>query len=302
MNDDDLTELILRASAYLDGELDAAETARVEADPAVMAGVAQLRALQADVRFVDPPTSAARESAMAAALAEFDALHAPAARLEAVPPTRVVPYRPRPAYTRWLSVAAAVVGVGVLGVVITNASGGGDDDEAGSAVFDASSATIEPGNSRIAEATAEASFAEESAAEAASTAGGDAALSAPAGTPAPEVLASGSAEDTAAADESAPATTAAASAFPPFDPERPIADELELAAVGTELLAREAAGTLGATPETRCDLDPFDELSFGRYQTGGDVREVLVAVDRTTLQTAAYDADTCELVASSPAP
>mgnify|MGYP003476960881 CR=1 FL=1 len=61
-------------------------------------------------------------------------------------------------------------------------------------------------------------------------------------------------------------------------------------------------GTLGATPETRCELDPFDELSFGRYQVGDDVRDVLVAVDRTTLQTAAYDADTCELVALSPAP
>ena len=61
VNDDDLSELILRASAYLDGELDAAETDRAEADPAVMAEVEQLRALQADVRRRSPTTVATRD-------------------------------------------------------------------------------------------------------------------------------------------------------------------------------------------------------------------------------------------------
>lgn len=311
MNDDDLTELILRASAYLDGELDADEMARAETDPAVMAEVEQLRALQADVRFVDPPTDAARESAIAAALAEFDALHAPAARPAGSPSPTVVPFRPRPANTRWLTAAAAVVVVGLLGVVVASGLGGGDD-ESESAGLDASATTFDSGSSRVAEATAESAFEESAAADAAAE-GGDAAIeAAPFATEAPQVFASteesgaeygeASGEASASAVEPAPATTSIAPQFPPFDAERPIGSELELGAAGTELLAREAAGTLGATPETRCVLDPYDELSFGRYQVGDDVRDVLVAVDRTTSQTAAFDADTCELVALSPAP
>ena len=300
MNDDDLTELILRASAYLDGELDAAEIVRAEADPAVMAEVEQLRALQADVRFVDPPSDAARESAIAAALAEFDALHATAVRPIGRPSPSAVPFRPRPAYTRWLTAAAAVVVVGLLGMVVANGLGGGDD-ESESAALDASATTFDSSSRVVAEATAESAFVEESAAADAATAGSDVAIeAATAGTEAAEVFAS--AEESASAAEFTPATTSTASPFPPFDAERPIGSELELGAAGTELLAREAAGTLGATPETRCELDPYDELSFGRYQVGDDVRDVLVAVDRTTLQTAAYDADTCEIVALSPAP
>ena len=63
MNDDDTTDALLRASAYLDGELDPAETALAEADPAVMAEVEQLRGLQDELRQVDAPSATARDAA-----------------------------------------------------------------------------------------------------------------------------------------------------------------------------------------------------------------------------------------------
>jgi hypothetical protein len=187
--------------------------------------------------------------------------------------------------------------VGVLGVVIANGAGGGDDDEAGDAALDATAATFDAQRNRTVEATAESAFAEDAA---------TAEESAPAAelfseSPATTAAAASASEEAADAGGEAGSTMAPA-ASPTFDAERPIVDEFELGAAGADLLAREAAGTLGATPETRCDLDPYDELSFGQYQLDGDVRDVVIAVDRTSFRTAAYDADTCELVAESPAP
>ena len=53
-------EQYLLASAYLDGELTDDERRLAEADPAVMAEVEQLRALQAEIADVEPPTAAAQ--------------------------------------------------------------------------------------------------------------------------------------------------------------------------------------------------------------------------------------------------
>jgi len=67
---DDLDEL---ASAYLDGETTPEETARVEADPLLVERVEELRLIsEAAATPVTPPPEAARESAIAAALAAFD--------------------------------------------------------------------------------------------------------------------------------------------------------------------------------------------------------------------------------------
>ena len=302
MNDDDLSELILRASAYLDGELDADEVARAEADPAVMTEVGRLSALQAQIRNVTPAAADARESAVAAALAEFDAVHAPAARpAPAAQPARVVPFRPRPSYTRWLTAAAAVVAVGVLGVVIVNGAGG-DDDEAGTAALDQTASSIDAEFARTAEATAESAFAEGSA-NAEAAAPSFAATAAPAADVFAENAEDSAAEDLAAEDlaaDEAPATTvAAASSTQPFDPGRPILDELELAAVGAELVRQREQGVLPPTPNTECVLAPFEELSLGTYQAADGAREVLIAVDPETQQTAAFDIDTCERVAAS---
>lgn len=305
MNDDDLSELILRANAYLDGELDATEMARAEADPAVMAEVAALRGLQDAVREVEAATHTVRESAIAAALAEFDALNAahvpvPPADDEPLhlhlPHAPVVPFRPRPAYARWLTAAAAVVAVGLLGVVVVNGVGGGDDEEAGVASRLETAATDAGGSLAV---TAEGGVGEESA-TAEESAEAAAAELAPA---APAEAADAAEEATAmAAEESGDVIIATAPAFLPFDPERPITSVDELAAVGAELLAGEEAGTVARNVETRCELTPFEPYQPGRYDDGGGVREVVIAIDPVARQTGAFDADSCTLVAVTPLP
>ena len=72
MNDD----LTLLASAYLDGEATPDERARVEADPALLDEVERLRDARAtllDARWFERPGDDAREAAIAAALAAWDA-------------------------------------------------------------------------------------------------------------------------------------------------------------------------------------------------------------------------------------
>ena len=74
MSDDPTSDSLSRASAYLDGELDAPEITAVEADAEVMAEVVRLRSLQHQIRDVAAPSPYGRDMAVAAALAEFDTL------------------------------------------------------------------------------------------------------------------------------------------------------------------------------------------------------------------------------------
>jgi hypothetical protein len=305
VNDDDISELILLANAYLDGELDAAAVARAEADPAVMAEVAALRELQDGIRDVEPAGDDVRGSAIAAALDEFDALqaaHVPVPPADPAP-ARVAPFRPRPSYARWLAVAAGVVGVGLLGAVVVNGTRGGDDEQSAQV---AESDAAASGEETARTAAAEAFEAEE-------TATAESAESAPtalAATEAPATVVTATGDATAAeesaadvADTTAPAVVAQVA---PFDPERPITSPDELAVIGSQLLAAEAAGTGPRTVETRCDLSPFAPYERGLYDADGDGAaapiDVVVAIDLATLQTGAFDADTCVLVAVSPLP
>jgi negative regulator of sigma E activity len=314
MNDDQY----LLASAYLDGELDAAERAAAASDPEVMAEVDRLRALQADVRFVEPPSDAVRESAITAALDEFDALFTAATRtLETQPlpasPARVVEFRPRPAYARWLGAAAAVVAIGFVGVVVARSAGGGDDDDAGAADLQAldDAAGSDADSARIAEAPA----AESSFSDAADNSVMSTAYAATDATGADSSATASAAENATATTELADATAApsgdaplptiaAAGTAPPFDPAVPIADEQALGLVGRELLDREAKGTLGATPDTVCGagegMPPI--LDEGLYQTTAGPVPVMIAVDHVTRETTAFDRDSCEVVATAIAP
>ncbi|MEO6570493.1 MAG: hypothetical protein ABIO83_03000, partial [Ilumatobacteraceae bacterium] len=99
MNDDQF----LLANAYHDGELTAAERALAEADPAVMAGVDELRALAVELRDVEPPATVVRDAAVTAAMAEFHRIRTPAAGPVT---TATVASRRRPSMSRWLAVAA----------------------------------------------------------------------------------------------------------------------------------------------------------------------------------------------------
>jgi hypothetical protein len=70
MNDDS----IFLASAYLDGDVSAAERATVDSDPAMLELVAQLRQVRAMVADVGTPSISMREAHLAAALGAWDRL------------------------------------------------------------------------------------------------------------------------------------------------------------------------------------------------------------------------------------
>jgi hypothetical protein len=129
MNDD----LFLLASAYLDGELSADERAHVESEPELLELVDRLRAVASDIAAVDPPATARRDAAVHAALAAFDEMAAAEAPARTDAPDRsVVPMPvPRPVAARWLSVAAAVLVIGVLGTVAISALSGRTSDDTG---------------------------------------------------------------------------------------------------------------------------------------------------------------------------
>lgn len=312
MNDDDISELILRASAYLDGELSADEMARAEADPAVMAEVEAMRGLQEQLADVDPPADDTRERAIAAALDEFDLLHAAgaaAADPTPAPSPNVVPFRPRPAYTRWLTAAAAVVGIGVLGAVIAGGQGGDDEQADGGAATAAASATAEE-SARMEEAPLESDAAQEIAA-AEATAADESPM---------EIMETAVAESaTATASEPAegggepiattePTTTTTATTIPVIEPPVStvtpptvpddlgdiVVDSDNLLEVGQELLDQYNAGELPPTPETACDFGSFVALSWAQFDVDGTLRPAIIAGHPEVREVGAFDPDTCQ--------
>jgi len=155
------------ASAYLDGELDAAQRAAVEADPALLARVDELAAARAAVAgpvAVAPPDVQA--AALAAALDVHDQLWA--ARPVPVPETqgwwqRFTARRLGPVLAG--AALVAVAALGVVAVVDDNGSNGGSTDFAASApeTTAAPAATAAAGAVPAAEATAPAALATEAA-------------------------------------------------------------------------------------------------------------------------------------------
>jgi len=280
MNDQPTPDALSRASAYLDGELDAAEFAAAEADLAVMAEVAQLRSLQEAVRAVVEPTSSVRDGAIAAALAEYDRKRHPAP---------VIRSRPRPAYTRWLAVAAAVAGLAALGAVITTNARGGDSDSAS-----------EQTSAQLAAAGSDSALATRAAPAPAATSGSaesQAAL-APAQTAAAAATTFSAEQDAA---QEAPATTAAtAGGAAPFDPDSPIPNEVELGRVGRQLLSEVVEGSRASMTGTPCDgsIPGVVLLSNAVLIVDGVARPVLVVADRNNDHTFALDPDTCVIVAT----
>ncbi|HQZ34536.1 MAG TPA: zf-HC2 domain-containing protein [Ilumatobacteraceae bacterium] len=122
------------ASAYLDGVASPAERARVEASAELMALVASFAVVRARIADVAPVAPDTRDAAFAAAFAEFDApALAPAAAAAAVIPMRSSRRWSRPV----LSVAAAVLLVGAIGVAAKGGFSG--DDSTSSADLEKSS-------------------------------------------------------------------------------------------------------------------------------------------------------------------
>lgn len=297
------------ASAYLDGELTADDRAAAEADREVMDDVARFAGVAAGLRSVDGPGRAAAESAVAAALAEFDA---------AVPSGPGV-IRPRPALARVLGIAAAVVVVGALGVVVaTGGLGGSDDQDSGAAVEDAATAedTAEATQAANDGADAGGEGSSMDAAEAAPTDGGrssqdsgsvgDLEMADDMSEEMSEVLAE--AGDAATDESIATAEAPSVTAPPPlgFDPSEPLDTPGDLTAYGEYLLELETLSELPPTPNTNClppdPSAPVDILASTTYVLDDESADVLVAVDRESGIVSAIDPDTCEVVADNTAP
>lgn len=142
------------ASAHLDGVTSPEEAARVAADPALLARVAELRAVRAAVGEVPAVDPVRRDVAIAAALAAFDEDRA--GDHAVTPVTPLTPGRRlSPTTIRVLS-AAAVVAILALLVPLLGGIDAGDDDDAS---FEATGDAIE-GDSRA--STDDVEVAEES--------------------------------------------------------------------------------------------------------------------------------------------
>jgi hypothetical protein len=121
--DDDRDEL---ASAYLDGEATPEETARVEADPALTARVAELRAVARAVADpATPPDDQARDQAIERAMAAFD-------DVARGTPVDLAAERRRRSRTRlWVASVAAAVLVALVAVpLLARTMGDGGTDTA----------------------------------------------------------------------------------------------------------------------------------------------------------------------------
>lgn len=146
MHDDDLHPDHELASAYLDGDVTEVQRAQVEASPELSALVATMRDVRSQLADVPPASVAAREAALAAMLAEFDAPSTgadepatPAAAAVAVQPaaaSNVVSLASRRRWpTRIMSAAAGLLVVGAVGVAVKGGLDGSSDSKASSATF-----------------------------------------------------------------------------------------------------------------------------------------------------------------------
>lgn len=136
MNDDQLPINAEQASAYLDGELEADERALVAADAEAMAMVESFTQVRTVLGTVAPVVDSTRTAAMAAALAEFDAMRTAPPTTGSVrePAARVNSLQARRQRNqRLLTGAAAAAVVGVLGIAALNAGRGDDSTSSGAA-------------------------------------------------------------------------------------------------------------------------------------------------------------------------
>lgn len=144
MSNEDLPLSAERASAYLDGELDAPERAAAGADPEVMAAVNSFTRVRAALSDTDPVVVSTRNAAISAALAEFDALRATSVATQPASGATVTLLQSRRMRTyRVVAGVAAALVIGVVAVSAISSSGGSNNDLASSATG-ASSADAVP--------------------------------------------------------------------------------------------------------------------------------------------------------------
>ena len=125
MSNEDLPQSAESASAYLDGELAASERADAAADSEVMATVESFTRVRAVLSDVSPAADDTKAAALAAALAEFDALRAPATRTA----TPVAAATVISLHSRRLRVYRAAMGVAAAAVVVVAIAALGSNGE-----------------------------------------------------------------------------------------------------------------------------------------------------------------------------
>ncbi len=143
MSNEDLPRSAESASAYLDDELAATERASAAADPEVLATVESFTRVRAALSDVEPVADSTKASALAAALAEFDALRAPASRTATPTAAATVislQSRRLRAYRVVMGVAAAAV---VVVAIAALGSAGGNDAKSSSSATQPPSAAAE---------------------------------------------------------------------------------------------------------------------------------------------------------------
>jgi hypothetical protein len=130
MNDD----LILLASAYLDGDVTAEERALVESDPELLGEVERLRSVRIMLGDTEPASISLRERHLASALDAWDTVMATAGDSS---PTPLGERRRRRSNRTLLGAAAAIMVVFAGGVALQTLTGGESSDET---AFDAATA------------------------------------------------------------------------------------------------------------------------------------------------------------------
>lgn len=131
MNDEELPFNDELASAYIDDELDPAERAAASADPEVMATVESFARVRAALGTMPPVDGSAKDNALAAALAEFDARDV--VITTAAPVATVTSLQSHRRVYRALTSVAAAVAILAIGVAAIN-GGRGEDSKSSSAV------------------------------------------------------------------------------------------------------------------------------------------------------------------------
>jgi hypothetical protein len=143
MNNEELPINDELASAYLDDELDPAERATASADPEVMATVESFARVRSALGEVGPVAGSAKNAALAAALAEFDARQI--ASTAAAPAATVTSLQSRRRVYRALTSVAAAVAILAIGVAAINGTRGGDNKSSSAVELDsAPTGTISP--------------------------------------------------------------------------------------------------------------------------------------------------------------
>jgi hypothetical protein len=130
-------DLILLASAYLDGDVTADERALVESDPELLGEVERLRSVRIMLGAVEPSSISVREQHLAAALGAWDTVVTTADSA----PTPLDGRRRRRSNSLLLGAAAAIMVVFAGGVALQTLTGGESTDEAS---FDAASTATAP--------------------------------------------------------------------------------------------------------------------------------------------------------------